>query len=129
MRLYVHSNREAVAGNDQPVEVRTVDGRFVEFLRGCGGIGIVISLVQLLLAYSNEVGGITPANLIEATPVIVFFFGFPFFLLFAVTSSVFIFDVIKDRRIRFVRNSVKETSNEVCRNIFNRSKSVCWSSI
>jgi len=37
-----------------------------------------------------------------------FFFGFPIFMVIASIPSLIVLDIIRERRIRFVRNSAKE---------------------
>jgi hypothetical protein len=98
----VYSNKKKVAGTDQPVEVRTIGGRFTDFLRGYAGIGVVFSYIQFLIVYFNEttISILNPAELIGT---LVFFFGFPVFIFIAILPSLIILDVTKEHRIRFVR--------------------------
>ena len=98
----VYSNKKNVAGTDQPVEVRTIGGRFTDFLRGYAGIGVVFSYIQFLIVYFNEttISILNPGELIGT---LVFFFGFPAFIFIAILPSLIILDVTKEHRIRFVR--------------------------
>lgn len=98
----VYSNEEKVAGKDQPVEVRTVGGRFTDFLRGYAGIGVVFSYLQFLILYFNETA-ISNLNPTALTGTLVFFFGFPVFIFVAILPSLIILDVTKEHRIHFVR--------------------------
>lgn len=98
----VYSNKEKVAGTDQPVEIRTVGGRFTDFLRGYAGIGVVFSYLQFLIIYFSE----TAISILNPTALIgtlVFFFGFPVFIFIAVLPSLIILDVTKEHRVHFVR--------------------------
>lgn len=98
----VYSNKEKVAGTDQPVEIRTVGGRFTDFLRGYAGIGVVFSYLQFLIIYFGE----TAISILNPTALIgtlVFFFGFPVFIFIAVLPSLIILDVTKEHRVHFVR--------------------------
>lgn len=99
----VYSNEEQVVGTDQPVEGRTVGGRFTDFVRGYAGIGVVFSDLQFLSVYIAEqpVVRLHPADLLI---FVVFFFGLPIFLLIAVIPSLIVLDVTKEHRIRFIRN-------------------------
>ena len=98
----MYSNKEDVAGTDQLVEVRTVGGRFTDFLRGYAGVGVVLSYLQFLLVYVSE--RTIPPNLVDVTTFLVFFFGLPIFLLIAVIPSLILLDITREHRIRFVRN-------------------------
>jgi len=102
----VYSNKEKVARSDQPVEGRTVGGRFTDFLRGYAGIGVVLSYIQFLYFF-----------LIEQKPLLdpigqigslVFFFGFPAFMLIATIPSLIILDITKEHRIRYVRTVARK---------------------
>ena len=99
----MYSNKEKVAGTDQLVEVRTVGGRFTDFLRGYAGIGVALSYLQFLLSFINEIVGPILANPINLVAFLVFFFGIPFFLLITTLPSLIIFDMMKERRLRFIR--------------------------
>ena len=98
----VYSNEERVAGTDQPVEGRTVGGRFTDFLRGYVGIGVVFSYLQFLSVYISEQA--IPPNPIDVIIFLVFFLGLPIFLLIGVIPSLILLDMTKAHRIRFVRN-------------------------
>jgi len=91
-----------VAGTDQPVEGRTVGGRFTDFLRGYAGIGVVFSYLQLLSVYISE--QVIPPNPIDVIIFLVFFLGLPIFLLIGVIPSLILLDITREHRIRFVRN-------------------------
>ena len=103
----VYSNKKKVEGTDQPVEVRTVGGRFTDFLRGYAGIGIVFSYIQFLIIYFSETG-ISVLNTTELFGTLVFFFGFPAFIFIAILPSLIILDLAKEHRIRFVRKVAKK---------------------
>lgn len=103
----VYSNKEKVAGTDQPVEGRTVGGRFTDFLRGYAGIGVVFSYIQFLSVYVSE-QTISP-NPIDLVTFLMFFLGLPIFLLIAVIPSLIILDIMKEHRVRFVRNFAEKT--------------------
>ena len=98
----VYSNKEKVAGTDQPVEGRTVGGRFTDFLRGYAGLGVVFSYLQFLSVYIGEQA--IPSNPVDVLTFVVFFFGLPIFLLIAVIPSLIILDITKEHRMRFIRN-------------------------
>ena len=98
----VYSNEESVAGTDEPVEGRAVGGRYMDFLRGFAGLGVVFSYIQFLSVYISE--QTIPPNPIDIIVFAVFFFGLPIFLLIAVIPSLIVLDITKERRIRFVRN-------------------------
>jgi hypothetical protein len=98
----VYSNEERVAGTDEPVEGRTVGGRFTDFLRGYAGIGVVFSYIQFLSVYFGE--QTIPPNPVDIAVFLMFFLGLPIFLLIAVIPSLIILDITKEHRIRFVRN-------------------------
>lgn len=101
----VYSNKEKVARSDQPVEGRTVGGRFTDFLRGYAGIGVFLSYLQFLYFFSVEkLFSIAP---IEQIAVLAFFFGFPIFVLIAAIPSLIILDITKKHRIRYIRNIAK----------------------
>ncbi len=104
----VYSNKEAVIDTDQPVEVRTVGGRFIDYLRGYAGIGVIWSYAQLLLLYVSEIEAMEIVNAIDLAPAIVFVLGSPVFMLSAPIPALIVLDIIRERRIRFVRNSAKE---------------------
>jgi len=99
----MYSNKEKVAGTDQLIEVRTVGGRFTDFLRGYAGIGVALSYLQFLLSYMDEIGGPILANPINLVAFLLFFFGIPIFLLISILPSLIIFDLMKERRLRFIR--------------------------
>jgi len=98
----VYSNEERVAGTDQPVEGRTVGGRFTDFLRGYAGIGVVFSYIQFLSVYASE--QTIPPNPVDIVVFLMFFLGLPIFLLIAVIPSLILLDITREHRIRFVRN-------------------------
>jgi len=98
----VYSNEKKVLGKDQPVEIRTVGGRFTDFLRGYAGIGVVFSYLQFLILYFSETA-ISILNPTELIGTLVFFFGFPAFIFIAIIPSLIILDLTKDQRIRFTR--------------------------
>ena len=75
----VYSNEERVTGTDEPVEGRTVGGRFTDFLRGYAGIGVVFSYIQFLSVYFGE--QTIPPNPLDIAVVLLFFLGLPIFLL------------------------------------------------
>jgi hypothetical protein len=95
-----------VAGTDKPVEGRTVGVRFNDYLGGFAGIGVIFSYIQFLSVYISE--QIIPPNLADVIPFVVFFFGLPIFLLIAVIPSLIILDIMKEHRIRYVRNLAKK---------------------
>jgi len=103
----VYSNVEKVAGTDEPVEGRTVGGRFTDFLRGYAGITVVLSYIQFLSLYipeeivpGIELGLMNPSDIIAT---FVFFFGIPIFMLIVTIPSLIILDINKEHRIRFIR--------------------------
>ena len=98
----VYSNKEKVEGTDQPVEGRTVGGRFTDFLRGYAGIGVIFSYLQFLSFYISE--QIIPPNPVDVLIFVVFFFGLPIFLLISVIPSLIVLDITKEHRVRFVRS-------------------------
>lgn len=98
----VYSNKEKVAGTDQPVEGRAVGGRYTDFLRGYAGLGVVFSYIQFLSVYISE--QTIPPNPIDVIVFALFFFGLPIFLLIAVIPSLIVLDITKEHRMRFVRN-------------------------
>jgi hypothetical protein len=98
----VYSNQVRVSGTDEPVEGRTVGGRFTDFLRGFVGLGVVFSYLQFLLVFISE--QIIPSNPMDIIVFALFFFGLPIFLIIAVLPSLIILNVMKERRIRFVRD-------------------------
>lgn len=100
----MYSNKKKVARNDQLIEVRTVGGRFTDYLRGYAGIGVALSYLQFLLSYMDEIGGPILANPINLIAFLLFFFGIPIFLLITILPSLIFFDLIKERRLRFIRN-------------------------
>jgi len=91
-----------VAETDQPVEGRAVGGRFTDFLRGYAGLGVVFSYLQFLSVYVSE--QIIPSNPIDIIVFLMFFLGLPIFLLIAVIQSLITLDIMREGRIRFVRN-------------------------
>lgn len=97
----VYSNREKVARSDQPVEGRTVGGRFTDFLRGYAGIGVVLSYLQFLSFFYIE--KLLPIDPIGQIGVLVFFLAFPVFVLIATIPSLIVLDITKEQRIRYVR--------------------------
>ena len=97
----VYSNKEKVAGSDQPVEGRTVGGRFTDFLRGYAGIGVILSYLQFLSFFYIE--KLLPVDQIGQIGVLVFFLGFPVFVLSATIPALIVLDVTKEHRIRYVR--------------------------
>jgi len=97
----VYSNKEKVARSDQPVEGRTVGGRFTDFLRGYAGIGVVLSYLQFLSFFLVEQQ--LPVDPIGQIGSLVFFFGFPIFVLIAIIPSLILLDMTKEHRIRYVR--------------------------
>lgn len=104
----VYSNVEKVAGTDEPVEGRTVGGRFKELLRGYAGIAVLVSYVRFLSIYVGDV--ILPAieegimNAFDIIGTFVFFFGTPIFMLIATIPALIILDITKEHRIRFIRS-------------------------
>jgi hypothetical protein len=92
----VYSNQLRVSGTDEPVEGRTVGGRFTDFLRGFAGFGVVFISEQII-----------PSNLIDIIVFAVLFFGLPIFMIISVIPSLIILNVMKERRIRFVRDVAK----------------------
>lgn len=98
----VYSNEERVAGTDEPVEGRTVGGRFTDFLRGFAGLGVIFSYIQFLTIFITE--QIIPSNPLDIIVFAIFFFGLPIFLLIAVIPSLIILDKTKEHRTRFIRN-------------------------
>lgn len=102
----VYSNEERVAGTDEPIEGRTVGGRFTDFLRGFAGLGVIFSYIQFLTVYISE--QTIPSNLMDIIVFAVFFFGLPLFLLIAVIPSLIILDVTKEHRKRFIRNTAEK---------------------
>ena len=103
-----YSNKEKVAGTDQLVEVRTVGGRFTDFLRGYAGIGVVFVYLQFLLSYMAEIGGPILANPINLIAFLLFFFGIPIFLLITILPSLIIFDLMKEKRLKFIRSMAEK---------------------
>jgi hypothetical protein len=102
----VFSNEERVAGTDQPVEGRTVGGRFTDFLRGYAGIGVVFSYIQFLSVYVSE--QIIPPNPVDTAVFLMFFVGLPIFLLITVIPSLIILDITKEHRTRYMRNLARK---------------------
>ena len=102
----VYSNEERVAGTDEPIEGRTVGGRFTDFLRGFAGLGVIFSYIQFLTIYISE--QIIPSNMMDIIIFAVFFFGLPLFLLIAVIPALIILDKTKEHRIRFIRNTAEK---------------------
>ena len=98
----VYSNKESVEGTDQPVEGRTVGGRFTDYLRGYAGIGVIFSYLQFLSFFISE--KTIPANPVDVLVFVVFFFGIPIFMLISVIPSLIILDITKEHRVRFVRS-------------------------
>jgi hypothetical protein len=98
----VYSNKEKVEGTDQPVEGRTVGGRFTDYLRGYAGIGVIFSYLQFLSFFISE--KTIPANPVDILVFVVFFFGIPIFMLISVIPSLIILDITKEHRVRFVRS-------------------------
>jgi hypothetical protein len=98
----VYSNEERVAGTGQPVEGRTVGGRYTDFLRGYAGIGVIFSYIQFLSVYISE--QTLPPNLVDIIVFLMFFLGLPVFLLIAVIPSLIFLDITREHRICYVRN-------------------------
>lgn len=94
-----------VSGTDELVECRTVGGRFTDFLRGFAGLGVVFSYIQFLLVFISE--QIIPSNPMDIIVFAVLFFGLPIFMIISVIPSLIILNVMKERRIRFVRDVAK----------------------
>ena len=58
----IYSNKEKLRGRNKLVEVRTVGGRFTDYLRGYAGIGVALAYLQFLLSYMDELEGAILAN-------------------------------------------------------------------
>ena len=99
----MYSNKEKLSRRNKIVEVRTVGGRFTDYLRGYAGIGVTLSYLQFLLSYMDEIGGPILANPINLVAFLLFFFGIPVFLLIAILPALIILDLMKERRLKFIR--------------------------
>jgi hypothetical protein len=99
----MYSHKEKVTETNQLIEVRTVGGRFTDFLRGYAGIGVTLSYLQFLLSYMDEIGGPILSNPINLGAFLLFFFGIPIFLLITILPALIFFDLMKERRLRFIR--------------------------
>jgi hypothetical protein len=99
----MYSHKEKEAEQNQLIEVRTVGGRFTDFLRGYAGIGVTLSYLQFLLSYMDEIGGTIVGNPVNLVAFLLFFFGIPIFLLITILPTLIIFDLVKERRLRFIR--------------------------
>ena len=64
---------------------------------------MAFSYLQFLLSYMDEIGGPILTNPINLVAFLLFFFGIPIFLLITILPSLIIFDLMKERRLRFIR--------------------------
>ena len=55
-----------------------------------------------------EIGGPILANPINLIAFLLFFFGIPIFLLITILPSLIIFDLMKEKRLRFIRSMAEK---------------------
>lgn len=94
-----YSNQEKVEGTEKPIEVKTMGGWYLNFLKGYTGIGVIVTNYLVMLQFLGpqngwDLGAIT--NSITSAL-------FVFLLTIASIPAVILLDITKDHRIKYVR--------------------------
>ncbi len=94
----VSTNHEKNKNSDQPVELKSSGGFFMDILKGYAGIGVIVGFYELFSTIIGE--SKTLGDLISA---IIFLGPLPLFCAIGMIPSIILLDLTRDYRINYVR--------------------------
>jgi len=102
------SNKKKIDNTDFPHEIRSISRVYLTVLKGYGGIGVIIAYIRFIYTYITD----TIAYFGYFDPLdIIFLIGpllWPFNLTCGSTLSIIVLDLIKQKRIKYVRKVVRK---------------------
>ena len=79
----------------------TTRARFNDYLKGYSGFGVTFSCLQIIFMFYNSKVGIPLRSNIAN---VIGWFGLPFYVRFTLIPGLILLDMIREHRVRFIRN-------------------------
>ena len=94
----MYTNKEKDSESDQPIEVRSVGGFFLNLLSGYAGISVALGFYELAAYQLPQQKGFA-----DFIGLIILLFPLPFFIMIGAIPAIILHDIIKKQRIKYMR--------------------------
>ena len=100
----IFTTKEKVENSNEKLLIKSIGEWFQTLLKGYAGIGVILTYIlviyDFITLYINNIG--QPGNILNI-PSLILWLGLPFYLLFSIIPAVIVHDLIKKRRINYIR--------------------------
>jgi len=100
----IFATKEKVENSDEKLLIKSIGEWFQTLLKGYAGIGVILTYIfvifDFITLYISNIG--QPGNILNI-PSLILWLGLPFYLVFSTIPAVIVHDLIKNRRISYIR--------------------------
>ncbi len=100
----IFTTKEKVENSNETILIKSIGEWFQTLLKGYAGIGVILTYTLVILdsftLYISNIG--QPGNILNI-PSLILWLGLPFYLIFSTIPAVIVHDLIKKRRINYIR--------------------------
>lgn len=105
----IFTTKEKVENSNETILIKSIGEWFQTLLKGYAGIGVILTYIFVIYdfinLYINNIG--QPGNILNI-PSLILWLGLPFYLVFSTIPAVILHDLIKKKRINYVRKFAKK---------------------
>ena len=100
----IFTTKEKVENSNENILIKSIGEWFQTLLKGYAGIGVILTYTLVILdsmtLYISNIG--QPGNILNV-PSLILWLGLPFYLIFSTIPAVIVHDLIKKRRVNYIR--------------------------
>ena len=100
----IFTTKEKVENSNESILIKSIGEWFQTLLKGYAGIGVILTYTLVILEsvtlYISNIG--QPGNILNV-PSLILWLGLPFYLIFSTIPAVIVHDLIKKRRVNYIR--------------------------
>jgi len=100
----IFAAKEKVENSNEKLLIKSIGEWFQTLLKGYAGIGVILTyslvIYDFVTLYISNIG--QPGNILNV-PSLILWLGLPFYLIFSIIPAVIVHDLIKKRRINYIR--------------------------
>ena len=100
----IFTTKEKVENSNEILLIKSIGEWFQTLLKGYAGIGVILTytlvIYDFITLYISNIG--QPGNILNV-PSLILWLGLPFYLIFSIIPAVIVHDLIKRRRINYIR--------------------------
>lgn len=105
----IFTTKEKVENSNEKLLIKSIGEWFQTLLKGYAGIGVILTytivIYDFITLYVSNIG--QPGNILNI-PSLILWLGLPFYLIFSTIPAVIVHDLIKKRRINYIKKIAKK---------------------